>query len=111
MIYGLTLAGVVNILNLTVDIMAVGILAGAVGMGILYGIQKLGLFSASEDLSAQYEDMTPEQDGRFKKAVASLVIVSVLAGLWCSFGKPIENALGRFYVHVIADQAVPFKVM
>ncbi len=110
-IYGLILAGVVNILNLTVDIMAVGILAGAIGMGILYGIQKLGLFSASEDLSAQYDDMTPEQDGRFKKAVAPLVIVSMLAGLWGSFGKPIENALGRVYVQVIADQAVPFKVM
>ena len=52
-VYGLLLAGVVNILNLTVDIMAVGILAGAAGMAMLYGAQKIGLFSTSEDLSQQ----------------------------------------------------------
>ncbi len=110
-IYGLILAGVVNILNLTVDIMAVGILAGAIGMALLYGAQKLGLFSASEDLSEQYEPMSEEQTIRFKRAIAPLVIVSVLAGLWGSFGKPIETALGVIRIPIIADQSVPFKVM
>ena len=110
-VYGLILAGVVNILNLTVDIMAVGILAGAIGMALLYGAQRIGLFSASEDLSEQYEPMTGEQDSRFKRAIAPLVIVSVLAGLWGSFGKPIENALGVIRIPIIADQSVPFKVM
>jgi L-lactate permease len=109
--YGLVLAGIVNILNLTVDIMAVGILAGALGMGILYLTQKIGLFSSSEDLSENYTPMTDEQSKRTKKAIAPLIIVSVLAGLWGSFGKPIENALGVIRIPVIADQAVPFKVI
>ena len=110
-VYGIILAGVVNILNLTVDIMAVGILAGAIGMALLYGAQRLGLFSASEDLSEQYEPMSDEQNSRFKRAIAPLVIVSVLAGLWGSFGKPIEKALGVIRIPIIADQSVPFKVM
>ena len=110
-VYGLLLAGVVNILNLTVDIMAVGILAGAAGMAMLYGAQKIGLFSTSDDLSQQYEPMTDAQSGKFKKAIAPLVIVSILAGLWGSFGKPIERMLGVIQIPIIADQSVPFKVM
>ncbi len=110
-IYGLILAGVVNILNVTVDIMAVGILAGAIGMGLLYGAQKIGLFSKSEDLSAQYKPLTTEETGQLRKAVAPLIIVSVLAGLWGSFGKPIERMLGVIRIPVIADQAVPFKIV
>ena len=110
-VYGLVLAGIVNILNLTVDIMAVGILAGAIGMTILYGIQKLGLFSKTEDLSMEHPPMNEEQQNRLKKAVAPLVIVSLLAGLWGSFGKPIENALGVIRIPIIADQSVPFKVV
>ena len=100
-VYGLILAGVVNILNLTVDIMAVGILAGAIGMTLLYGAQKLGARAP----------MTEEQDSRFKRAIAPLVIASVLAGLWGSFGKSIENALGMIRIPIIADQTVPFKVV
>jgi L-lactate permease len=111
LIYGLILAGIVNVLNLTVDIMAVGIIAGAVGMGILYFAQKIGLFSSSEDISISHNPMSEKQKNRFRKAIAPLIIVSVLAGLWGSFGKPIENSLGVIRIPVIADQSVPFKVV
>lgn len=110
-VYGLILAGIVNILNLTVDIMAVGIIAGALGMGVLYLAQKLGLFSSSEAVSTNYNSTSKEQSNRFRKSVAPLIIVSVLAGLWGSFGKPIEDVLGVIRIPVIADQSVPFKVV
>ena len=42
-LYGLSLAAIVNFLNLTVDIMAVGILAGSAGIGLLFLAQKIGL--------------------------------------------------------------------
>jgi len=107
--YGLILAGVVNILNLTVEITAVGIIAGVVGMGILYISQKTGLFGTNVDTGLPPMDQA--QKKTFYKSIAPLVIVSVLAGLWGFFGKSIEQAFGVFRVHVIADQSVPFKVI
>ncbi|MCW4048914.1 MAG: hypothetical protein NWE89_04175 [Candidatus Bathyarchaeota archaeon] len=110
-VYGLVLAGIVNILNLTVDIMSVGIIAGAAGMGILYAAQKIGVFGNSDEVETNHPPLNPEEKSRINKAIAPLVIVSVLAGLWGAFGKPIEQVLGTVSIHVIADQSVPFKVM
>ncbi len=111
-LFGLLLAAIVNVLNLTIDIMAVGILAGAAGMGILLIGQKMGLVGSSpsgeEDAHAE---MTGEQKRRLYRAVAPLVIVSVSASLWGAFGKPIENALGTVMIPIVADQAVPFKIV
>jgi len=110
--YGLFLAAVVNILNLLVDISAVGILAGAIGMGALYLAQRVGVFGSSPEGEVDvHPPMTAEQRGRFNKAIAPLILVSLLAGLWGSFGKPIDRILGSIMIPVIADQAVPFKVV
>jgi len=109
-VYGLFLAAVVNVLNLTVDIMAVGIIAGAVGMGALYMARKIGLTGESSE-DTKGTEATPEEASRFRRAVAPIIVVSLLAGIWGSFGKPIERALGAFSIHVIADQYVPFKVV
>jgi hypothetical protein len=110
LVYGLFLAGVVNVLNLTVDVSAVGIIAGAIGMGALYLAQRMGIFGKSDDEGDKHPPMTGVQRSRFNKAIAPLIIVSLLAGLWGSFGKPIERALGTIMIPVIADQAVPFKI-
>jgi hypothetical protein len=109
--YGLLLAAIVNVLNLTVDITAVGIIAGAAGMGILYLAQKFGLVEAPSG-----EEKTPlrssnEQRSKLNKAIAPLVIVSLLAGLWGAFGKLVDRALGTFSIRVLANQTVPFKIV
>jgi L-lactate permease len=110
-IYGLSLAAIVNVLNYLVDVTAVGIIAGGIGMGLLYSAQRFGLLGKSNDSGEKMPEMTNEQRSRFYKAVAPLVIVSILASIWGSFGKPIESALGVIQIPVVADQSVPFKVM
>jgi len=110
LVYGIFLAGVVNVLNLTVDVSAVGIIAGAIGMGALYLAQRMGIFGKSEGVGDEHPPMTDVQRSRFNKALAPLILVSLLAGLWGSFGKPIDRALGTIMIPVIADQAVPFKI-
>lgn len=55
--------------------------------------------------------MTREQRSRLYRAIAPLVLVSVMASVWGSFGKPIERALGTIMIPVVADQAVPLKVV
>lgn len=110
-LFGLVLAAIVNILNLTVDIMAVGILVGAAGMGILFAAQRLG-FVGSSSSGGEYVHPPLEmgQRKRLIRAIAPLILVSVLASIWGSFGKSVENALGTVMIPIVADQTVPFKV-
>jgi len=111
-IFGLVMAAIVNLLNQTVDIMSVGILTGVAGMGIIFLFQTVGsgsLLSGSE--VEKSPPMTKEQKSRLYRAIAPLVIVSILASVWGSFGKPIERILGTVMIPVVADQAVPFKVV
>jgi hypothetical protein len=111
-IYGLSLAAIVNFLNLTVDIMAVGILAGSAGIGLLFLAQKIGLVgSHSSSEARESPPMSSEQKRRLYLAVAPIIIVSVLASVWGSFGTPIETAIGTFMIPIVADQSVPFKIV
>ena len=111
-LYGLALAAIVNVLNLTVDIKAVGILAGAAGMGILFLGQRSGLFGPHSSSQAKTPPpMKREQKSRLYRAVAPLVLVSVISSLWGVFGAPIENALGSIMIPVVADQFVPLSVV
>jgi L-lactate permease len=111
-LFGLTLAAIVNVLNLTVDIMAVGILTGAAGMGILYLAQRAGVMgSSSAGEAAVHPPLTEVQKKSLYRSIAPLVLVSILASVWGSFGKPIERAIGSVMIPVVADQAVPFKLV
>lgn len=111
LVYGFILAGIVNILNLTVDITAVGIIAGALGMLILYIAQRIGIFGSFEEKEEYHAPLNDEEKKKFYLAIAPLIIVSLLAGLWGAFGKPIEDRMGVIRIPVIADQSVPFKVV
>jgi len=111
-LYGLTLATIVNFLNLTIDIKAVGILAGAAGMGVLFLGRKIGLFGSNSSSEAKtHLPMTREQKSRFYVAVAPLVLVSVISAVWGVFGAPIEKAMGNIMIPIVADQVVPIAVM